>query len=237
MIPEDHHFEPDLPCQSSSARRPRRSDDNDLRPWSSAKNSWPKRLSENLDFIGWRSDRIRKLLWRQLSLRSWRRDALESPNGATRPVAFRKGRTDLLRCYDALLRESLGSDLYSGVIYVFQAKRVDRVKLLLGSRWAFRIGLVYGIKLRAESLSDHRVAPVKSQLVNEDGSWVSPLRRIIEQVRAGQKALPIAKLSSARSSLQAMPSPIAATGASRSSAKQSKELSRTVGSNGSAIDG
>ena len=31
----------------------------------------------------------------------------------------------------ALVRESLGGDPYSGVIYVFRAKRADRVKLLL----------------------------------------------------------------------------------------------------------
>ena len=44
---------------------------------------------------------------------------------ATRPVDFRKG-TDGLA---ALVQESLGSDPYSGVIYVFRAKRADRVKL------------------------------------------------------------------------------------------------------------
>ena len=46
--------------------------------------------------------------------------------GATRPVDFRKGMDGLA----ALVRESLGSDPYSGVIYVFRAKRADRVKLL-----------------------------------------------------------------------------------------------------------
>jgi len=46
---------------------------------------------------------------------------------ATRPVDFRKGMDGLA----ALVRESLGSDPYSGVIYVFRAKRADRVKLLL----------------------------------------------------------------------------------------------------------
>ena len=46
---------------------------------------------------------------------------------ATRPVDFRKGMDGLA----ALARESLGSDPYSGVIYVFRAKRGDRVKLLL----------------------------------------------------------------------------------------------------------
>ena len=42
---------------------------------------------------------------------------------ATRPVDFRKGMDGLA----ALARESLGSDPYSGVIYVFRAKRADRV--------------------------------------------------------------------------------------------------------------
>ena len=46
---------------------------------------------------------------------------------ATRPVDCRKGMEGLA----ALVRESLGSDPYSGVIYVFRAKRADRVKLLL----------------------------------------------------------------------------------------------------------
>src|SRR6266550_2845305 len=43
------------------------------------------------------------------------------------PVDFRKGMDGLA----ALVRETLGSDPYSGVIYVFRAKRADRVKLLL----------------------------------------------------------------------------------------------------------
>ena len=46
---------------------------------------------------------------------------------AMRPVDFRKGMDGLA----AVLRESLGSDPYSGVIYVFRARRADRVKLLL----------------------------------------------------------------------------------------------------------
>jgi transposase len=41
---------------------------------------------------------------------------------ATRPVDFRKGMDGLA----ALARESLGSDPYSGVIYVFRAKRAQR---------------------------------------------------------------------------------------------------------------
>ena len=46
---------------------------------------------------------------------------------ATRPVDFRKGMDGLC----ALVQETLRSDPYSGVIYVFRAKRADRVKLLL----------------------------------------------------------------------------------------------------------
>ena len=42
---------------------------------------------------------------------------------ATRPVDFRKGMDGLA----ALVQESLGSDPYSGVIYVFRAKRADCV--------------------------------------------------------------------------------------------------------------
>ena len=45
---------------------------------------------------------------------------------ATRPVDFRKGMDGLA----ALIREHLGADPFSGVIYVFRAKRADRVKLV-----------------------------------------------------------------------------------------------------------
>jgi transposase len=46
---------------------------------------------------------------------------------AVRPVDFRRGMDGLA----ALVRETLGADPFSGVIYVFRAKRADRVKLLL----------------------------------------------------------------------------------------------------------
>ena len=42
---------------------------------------------------------------------------------AMRPVDFRKGMDGLA----AVVRESLGSDPYSGVIYVFRARRADYV--------------------------------------------------------------------------------------------------------------
>src|SRR5262245_49100135 len=45
---------------------------------------------------------------------------------ATKPVDFRKGMDGLA----ALVKEHLGEDPFSGAIYVFRARRADRVKLL-----------------------------------------------------------------------------------------------------------
>jgi transposase len=45
---------------------------------------------------------------------------------ATRPVDFRKGAEGLA----ALVRETMQADPFSGAIYVFRAKRADRVKLI-----------------------------------------------------------------------------------------------------------
>ena len=45
---------------------------------------------------------------------------------ATKPVDFRKGADGLT----ALVRESLAADPFSGAVYVFRAKRADRIKLV-----------------------------------------------------------------------------------------------------------
>ncbi|HTH29392.1 MAG TPA: IS66 family insertion sequence element accessory protein TnpB [Sphingobium sp.] len=45
---------------------------------------------------------------------------------ATRPVDFRKGADSLA----TLVAAAYGGDPYSGVIYVFRAKRADRIKLV-----------------------------------------------------------------------------------------------------------
>ncbi len=45
---------------------------------------------------------------------------------ATRPVDFRKGAEGLA----ALVREQMRTDPFSGVVYVFRAKRTDRIKLV-----------------------------------------------------------------------------------------------------------
>ena len=48
---------------------------------------------------------------------------------ATRPVDFRKGADGLA----ALVRETMAADPFSGAVYVFRAKRADRVKLISGT--------------------------------------------------------------------------------------------------------
>jgi transposase len=48
---------------------------------------------------------------------------------ATKPIDFRKGADGLL----ALVRETLGHDPFSGTIFVFRAKRADRIKSWRGT--------------------------------------------------------------------------------------------------------
>ena len=45
---------------------------------------------------------------------------------ATKPVDFRKGAEGLA----ALVRETMAADPFSGAVYVFRAKRADRIKLM-----------------------------------------------------------------------------------------------------------
>ena len=45
---------------------------------------------------------------------------------ATKPVDFRKGAEGLA----ALVREKMTADPFSGAVYVFRAKRADRIKLI-----------------------------------------------------------------------------------------------------------
>ena len=45
---------------------------------------------------------------------------------ATKPVDFRKGVDGLA----ALVRETMAADPFDGAIYVFRAKRADRVKMI-----------------------------------------------------------------------------------------------------------
>jgi transposase len=56
---------------------------------------------------------------------------------ATRPVDFRKGAEGLA----ALVREEMKADPFSGAVYVFRAKRADRVKLIFWDGTGVRAGL------------------------------------------------------------------------------------------------
>ena len=67
---------------------------------------------------------------------------------ATRPVDFRKGMDGLA----ALVQESLGSDPYSGVIYVFRAKRAQQATFCIQSSIRNdRISLASTIRANAAS--------------------------------------------------------------------------------------
>jgi transposase len=63
---------------------------------------------------------------------------------ATKPVDFRKGMDGLA----AYVQETFKADPFSGVIYVFRAKRADRVKLLFWDQT--------GLVLVAKRLEDGR---------------------------------------------------------------------------------
>ena len=57
---------------------------------------------------------------------------------ATKPVDFRKGAEGLA----ALVREEMKVDPFSGAVYVFRAKRADRVKLSSAALITMKAGLV-----------------------------------------------------------------------------------------------
>ena len=103
---------------------------------------------------------------------------------ATRPVDFRKGMDGLA----ALVRESLGSDPYGGVVYVFRAKRADRVKLLVWDG----TGLVLAAKrleqgtFRWPAISDGDAADGSTAALLEGLDWTR-VRAV--RVRAPQAAL------------------------------------------------
>jgi transposase len=88
---------------------------------------------------------------------------------ATKPVDLRKGMDGL----SALVQEELRADSFSGVIYVFRAKRADRVKLLFWDQTGLCLltkrleGAKFcwpqsRLELPAETTSSHLPPPVPS---------------------------------------------------------------------------
>ncbi len=92
---------------------------------------------------------------------------------ATRPVDFRKGAEGLA----ALVRETMGADPFSGAVYVFRAKRADRVKLIF---WDST-----GVCLFAKRLEDgeFRWPKIEDGVVRLSGAQLSALLEGLDWVR------------------------------------------------------
>ncbi len=86
---------------------------------------------------------------------------------ATRPVDFRK-QADTLA---AFVQQALGADPYSGAVYVFRAKRADRVKLL----WWDGTGVEDGVM---------RLSPAQLAALLEGTEWARAGTREVERPRA-----------------------------------------------------
>jgi transposase len=90
---------------------------------------------------------------------------------ATKPVDFRKGMDGL----SALVQEELRADPFSGVIYVFRAKRADRVKLLFWDQTGLCLFTkrLEGAKFRWPAIADGvmRLSPAQLAALLEGLDW------------------------------------------------------------------
>jgi transposase len=90
---------------------------------------------------------------------------------ATKPVDFRKGMDGLA----ALVQEQLRVDPFSGVIYVFRAKRADRVKLLFWDQTGLCLltKRLEGAKFRWPAIADGvmRLSPAQLSALLEGLDW------------------------------------------------------------------
>ena len=102
---------------------------------------------------------------------------------ATKPVDFRKGMDGL----SALVQEELRADPFSGVIYVFRAKRADRVKLLFWDQTGLCLlsKRLEGAKFRWPTIADGvmRLSPAQLSALLEGLDWA---RVHMRRVRAPQ---------------------------------------------------
>jgi transposase len=103
---------------------------------------------------------------------------------ATRPVDFRK-QADTLA---AFVQETLAADPFSGVVYVFRAKRADRVKLLWwdGTGICLLTKRLEGNVFRWPPVEDGvlRLTPVQLAALLEGTEWVRAGAREVERPRA-----------------------------------------------------
>jgi transposase len=103
---------------------------------------------------------------------------------ATRPVDFRK-QADTLA---AFVQEALGADPYSGAVYVFRAKRMDRVKLLWwdGTGICLLAKRLEGGAFRWPPIEDGvlRLSPAQLAALLEGTSWAPAGASVAERPRA-----------------------------------------------------
>ncbi len=96
---------------------------------------------------------------------------------ATKPVDFRKGADGLA----AYVQEQMKIDPFCGTIYVFRAKRADRVKLL----WWDGTGICLMVK-RLES-GQFRWPPIQDGMMKLSAAQLSALLEGVEWARAERR--------------------------------------------------
>jgi transposase len=105
---------------------------------------------------------------------------------ATKPVDFRKQADSLA----ALVQEALGADPFSGTVYVFRAKRIDRVKLLWwdGSGLCLLSKRIEGSQFRWPRIEDGvmRLSAAQLSALVEGLDWARVAPREVERPRAAQ---------------------------------------------------
>ena len=103
---------------------------------------------------------------------------------ATKPVDFRK-QADTLA---AFVQEVLGDDPFSGAIYVFRAKRIDRVKLLWwdGTGICLLTKRLEGGAFRWPPIEDGvlKLTPLQLAALLEGTEWSRVEARVVERPRA-----------------------------------------------------
>lgn len=103
---------------------------------------------------------------------------------ATKPVDFRK-QADTLA---AFVQEALGSDPFSGTVYVFRAKRLDRVKLLWwdGTGICLLTKRLEGATFRWPPIEDGvlKLTPAQLAALLEGTEWSRVEARVVERPRA-----------------------------------------------------
>jgi transposase len=105
---------------------------------------------------------------------------------ATKPVDFRKGMDGLA----AFVQEELKADPFSGIIYVFRAKRSDRVKLLFWDQTGLCLlsKRLEGAKFRWPAISDGvmRLSPAQLSALLEGLDWTRVHARRVVRPTATQ---------------------------------------------------